>query len=523
MKRLILILAACACCCCASQPAYDVTLESLLDEMISFDAPTAPPTVAYRAAQTSSYDRRTVAPDSAGWFANDDGAGYERLDTIGGRVEKVLFEQEGPGAVTRIWMTTLDKRGTLRFYFDGANRPSLTIPAYDMSRFPFEAGEALSLTHTHYVDEPSGKGGNTFFLPIPYARSCKITFEEPDYSVKIPRYYHIGYRIYEPSTAVETFSISQARRLAAKIAEVNRCMMSPETFAGGIECTRTLSTDIAHEASLPLPGGAKAVRSLRVHLSDFDIERLDEIMSSTFISMDFDGVRCVDVPLDCFFGAGSGAVTVKSRFTESDGAGDCLSRWVMPYAEHAVITLSSCADAKFAATLTCHVDDFQTPADMFYFHAAYRDEKSVAVGNDYGSNDNLDWNFTTIAGRGIYCGDVFSLYNHCPDWYGEGDEKIWVDDDTFPSFMGTGTEDYYNCSWAPVVPFATPFGGAPRADSPTSHGYNTFFRTRNLDVIPFSESLTFDLEMLSWTPGAIDCRAAAFWYGTLDSHAVENR
>lgn len=33
--------------------------------------------------------------------------------------------------------------------------------------------------------------------------------------------------------------------------------------------------------------------------------------------------------------------------------------------------------------------------------------------------------------------------------------------DTFPSFMGTGTEDYYNCSWAPVVPFATPFGRAP--------------------------------------------------------------
>ena len=69
--------------------------------------------------------------------------------------------------------------------------------------------------------------------------------------------------------------------------------------------------------------------------------------------------------------------------------------------------------------------------------------------------------------------------------------------------MGTGTEDYYNCSWAPVVPFATPFGGAPRADEASSHGYNTFVRTRNLDVIPFGQRLQFDLEMLSWNPGAV--------------------
>ena len=156
-----------------------------------------------------------------------------------------------------------------------------------------------------------------------------------------------------------------------------------------------------------------------------------------------------------------------------------------------------------------------------YFHATYHDETSIPVNNDYNSPDNLDWNFTTITGRGVYCGDVLSLYNHCPDWYGEGDEKIWIDNDTFPSFMGTGTEDYYNCSWAPVVPFATPFGGAPRADEASSHGYNTFVRTRNLDVIPFGQRLQFDLEMLSWNPGAVDYRAAAFWYGTAASAATE--
>lgn len=108
---------------------------------------------------------------------------------------------------------------------------------------------------------------------------------------------------------------------------------------------------------------------------------------------------------------------------------------------------------------------------------------------------------------------MLSLNNHAIDWYGEGDEKIFVDNDAFPSFMGTGTEDFYNCSWAPVVPFKTPYGGVPRADEDSSHGFNAFLRPRNLDVIPFNHRFVFDLEMLSWHTGTVDYNATAFWYG----------
>lgn len=75
---------------------------------------------------------------------------------------------------------------------------------------------------------------------------------------------------------------------------------------------------------------------------------------------------------------------------------------------------------------------------------------------------------------GLYRGDLLALFNHSRTWYGEGDEKIRVDGESFPSHFGTGVEDYYNGSWAPVVPFHTPFGGAPRADLANSQGYNSF-------------------------------------------------
>ena len=88
-----------------------------------------------------------------------------------------------------------------------------------------------------------------------------------------------------------------------------------------------------------------------------------------------------------------------------------------------------------------------------------------------------------------------------------------MDGEDFPSFMGTGTEDYFNCSWAPVVPFLTPYGGAPRADEASSHGYNAFLRTRILDNIPFKHSFKFDIEMSSWHHGTVDYNATSFWYG----------
>ena len=184
--------------------AAQVTLDSLLDEMISVEESARYPLVPYRCLQVSSYDRSSVSPDSSGWFANNDGYGIVRMDTVDGRVERVMFDEKGPGAITRIWITTVDKRGTWRFYFDGESTPGWIIPAYDLMRFGVPGlGRGLLQPHTSYT--PDGKGGNTLFLPIPFARSCKITFEDEPGIAPTPKYYHINYRKYPEGTSVETF------------------------------------------------------------------------------------------------------------------------------------------------------------------------------------------------------------------------------------------------------------------------------------------------------------------------------
>ena len=141
-----------------------------------------------------------------------------------------------------------------------------------------------------------------------------------------------------------------------------------------------------------------------------------------------------------------------------------------------------------------------------HFHAVWRYEAGLKTP------PHRDWNFVKLAGRGVYVGDTLALFNPIATWYGEGDEKIWVDGESFPSHVGTGTEDYYGYSYAPKPVHNTPFCGEPRIDQPMTQGHNTSTRTRNLDGIPFRRSLQFDMELISWKPTTLTYAATTYWY-----------
>lgn len=496
---------------------YDVTFDALLDEMVSYEEAARLPAVPFTSHLESSYDRRTVSPDVPGWFANNDGFGIKRVDTIAGRVEHVLFDQAGPGVITRFWLTTMDKRGVMRFYFDGAETPQWEIPGYDLMRSGLGLGTGLLQAHPNYT--PDGKGGNSLFLPIPYGTGLKITFELPDSVTPSPKYYNINFRKYPVGTRVETFSKGLVDARREKLSAIDSLLRVHPSFAGG---TQVSARDVLRgddTLSVALPDGGKAVRWLDIRVAA-EPSRYEQAMRELVVVMEFDGVQTVEVPLSDFSGGGMGAPKVDSWFLSADGKGHVESRWVMPYQRNAMFRLVNLSSNPVDVSVAMRTDDWTWDERSLYFHASWRQELGIHVeANPDNAGGCVEWNFATLKGRGVYRGDVLSLFNHTLAWYGEGDEKIWIDNDTFPSHVGTGTEDYYNCSWAPVIPFYTPFGGATRADAETATGYNTFFRTRNLDPMPFYEQLRFDIEMLSWISGSVDYAATVFWYGDKDAVA----
>lgn len=487
-----------------------VTLSSLLSEMIDANSEARWPTLDYTIKQASSYDRRSVSPGKPGWTANNDFSNYVRTEQNSGRREMVMLDVDGPGVIVRFWITTLQRKGIMRIYLDNRELPMLEIPGYDLMIAGLKLGPALLNPHSSYGK--TEKGGSTLYLPLPYAKHCKITFEDFDTANKQPRYYQINYRTYEKSVRVETFSLSQLIDNKTLIDQVEEKLYAPPVQPDERELSIAKVLSPREETSLELPKGSAAVQQLEIKLTTENKADYAQALRSTVLKITFDDRQTVWCPIGDFSGSGVGGKKIQSWYRTVDDDGKIISRWTMPFKKSAIISVHNFGQVGVKVVVRAMVGKWKWDRSSMYFHTSWKQNIQVPIVK-YDELNGKDWNMNTMKGKGVYLGHTLSVFNHMHLWYGEGDQKVWVDKDSFPSEFGTGTEDYYNTSWAPVVLYQTPFANAPRADNSDSYGYNTFTRTRNLDRIPFKSLFKLDLEMLGWSEGTADFAVTTYWYG----------
>ena len=485
---------------CARSP---VTLDSLLGEMTDGAAIARLPQPEFTCRQASSYDRGTVAPNQPGWFANNDQNQFIRTEkTIEGRHEKVMLDVDGPGCLVRFWLTTdQNKKGTLRIYLDGAAEPALEFPAYNLLSGDLKIGPPLVQPHPGY--RADGPGGNTLYLPIPYAKHCKVTWEETSQS---SRFYQINYRIYAPGTAVRTFTRADVVAARPAIDRVNTLLANPPDKPSGQLVAMAMELPAGTARELILPHGPAAVRRLELRVPAGKLESPELALRSLVLRMECDGETTIWCPVSDFFGSGVGLNPVQSWHRTVLADGTLVCRWVMPYRKSARLAVLNLATAPISVSLKATVDRWAWDDRSMHLHAAWHHEAGLVTP------PFRDWNFVTVAGRGVYVGDTLALFNPVATWYGEGDEKIWVDGELFPSHLGTGTEDYYGFSYAPQPVHLTPFCGQPRYEQPLTQGHNVLYRTRSLDGIPFRHSLKFDIELIPAKKTSLTYAATTFWY-----------
>jgi hypothetical protein len=108
---------------------------------------------------------------------------------------------------------------------------------------------------------------------------------------------------------------------------------------------------------------------------------------------------------------------------------------------------------------------------------------------------------------------AFSIDNPVKAWWGEGDEKIYVESETFPSHFGTGTEDYYGYAWCWPGLFTHAYHSQPRCDGPGNYGRTSVNRFHILDRIPFTHDFKFDMELWHWDEKCqVNLAVVAYWY-----------
>ena len=165
-----------------------------------------------------------------------------------------------------------------------------------------------------------------------------------------------------------------------------------------------------------------------------------------------------------------------------------VATFPMPCAQGAVVKLINVSTAPIAVDYRIGWREQPCKTDL-RFHCQYRDEH-LTYGTLY--------QMLKVEGRGCFVGlNLFTQQvgeSRAACFNQEGNEYFYVDGETDPSWLGTGTEDYFNCAY---------FYQLGEVDTPThgclDHHYSetgtdrrgrvSAYRLHLLDSVPFRQSL----------------------------------
>jgi hypothetical protein len=494
-----------------------ISFVSLLEELTNTSAIAQWPSSEHQSLQASSYNRASVAPDQPGWFADSDGVSWIREEMNNGKKEFVIMEHDGPGCITRMW--------TPFFYYGFNNRTGPNVKIYlDGNKIPVIDENFIALLTGKGTIHPPFAGytarAGVCFLPIPFSKSCKITLDDKAF------YNIINYRAYQKSEYVQTFSKDTYYKSAALLNAAAELFLNPKPYPEGWQKSIEKTIKPNDSLMISLPEGNHALRQMTIRLNP---KSGLQSLRSTILKITFDGKQTVWCPVGDFFCSPDtiNPFTTKNLSVSKEGQMTC--NWVMPYSSGAQLSLINLQDHDVTLSVGLNVGDYSWNDQSMYFHANWTDVGPLP-GNHF-----LDLNFISITGKGVLAGDALTVLSPGIGWWGEGDEKIYLDGNDvnrkFPSHFGTGTEDYYG--WAGGVnptgkdTFSMPFGSNVRIGNPINpKGYNICVRNRILDDIPFNNRLVFDMEASPGTDirnhwNLLAYSMVTYWYGMPD--AVSNR
>jgi hypothetical protein len=246
----------------------------------------------------------------------------------------------------------------------------------------------------------------------------------------------------------------------------------------------------------------------------------------------------VEVPVGDFFGIGHGVfkdfISLPLQMSPQDGMG--MNCWfAMPF-DRARVTMHNECDVPINLYFYIDYEEHPSPQspDTGRFHAQWRRENPTdgwlaesltsenmwEIWSRHPNTTGAD-NYTILEaeGSGIYVGcnlniDVFEKQGN--DWYGEGDDMIFVDGEAWPPELhGTGTEDYFNMAFCPRTEYCAPYHGltlySGNSDWPWS-GKNSMYRFHIEDPVRFNESIRVTIEHGHANKLSNDYSSTAYWY-----------
>ena len=227
----------------------------------------------------------------------------------------------------------------------------------------------------------------------------------------------------------------------------------------------------------------------------------------------------VEVPFGDFFGVGHGLSAPYESAVLSETASPAFNCWwPMPFASSARVEVVN-EDVDGILYFYIDYEEYDQPVpDALYFHAQYRQEYPCdgIPGNDINLDGAGNYVILEAEGCGHYVGCNLSIHNEVGGWWGEGDDMIFVDGDTWPpSLHGTGSEDYFSHAWG-MQDQRGLYNGTSlfNKDHQDWERKWTVYRWHVLDPVPFEEQIRVTIEHGHANNRSDDYSSLAYWYQT---------
>jgi hypothetical protein len=248
----------------------------------------------------------------------------------------------------------------------------------------------------------------------------------------------------------------------------------------------------------------------------------------------------VECPVGDFFGLGHGVrknfVSLPLQMSPQEGKGfNCW--WPMPFKTKAMVEVENQGEEAYSHYFYMDYERYQSAEPikgLAYFHVQWRREMDTSgwaykegltsreMYNDQRNfNKTGDDNYIILEaeGDGVYCGahlDVDCFHRNPDDWYGEGDDMVFIDGEKWPpSLHGTGTEDWFSCAYSPTQEYNAPYHGVvlySGARDWSWKGKQTVYRYYIEDPIRFKKSIKATIEHGHANTLSNDYSSTAYYY-----------
>ncbi|HWE86298.1 MAG TPA: glycoside hydrolase family 172 protein [Terracidiphilus sp.] len=276
--------------------------------------------------------------------------------------------------------------------------------------------------------------------------------------------------------------------------------------------------------------GAGAITHIWFTIDSKDPHHLKNLVLRAW--WDGESAPSIEVPIGDFYGLTLGEYfTYQSALTTVAPMKALNCYFEMPFASGARITLTN--ESSQRTNSLYYAIDYVTlaslPEDVGRFHAQYRQAApakgwsdqwknnwDAGVGDKKNLNGEGNYVFLEAAGRGHFIGVTHGLEQNQEEWFGEGDDMIFIDGDALPTINGTGTEDYYNGAWDfGGQPFAYMHNGAPYIIDPERIGGRyCLYRWHIESPIAFEKSIRVTMEHGHANHRSDNFYSVAYWYQT---------